>query len=144
MPNYFAYGSNMSAQRMRVRLGWSPFRYGVILKDYVMIFNKHSNDGGKANIQYSPGHKVEGIIYHVYEDDLLKLDHFEGVADSHYKRQQIKVHNGNASDISAITYIALKTGAVSAPTEEYLNHILEGKEFLSPAYFANLAATETI
>jgi hypothetical protein len=74
----------------------------------------------------------------------LKLDHFEGVADSHYKRQQIKVHNGNASDISAITYIALKTGAVSAPTEEYLNHILEGKEFLSPAYFANLAATETI
>lgn len=144
MPNYFAYGSNMSAQRMRERLGWSPFRYGVILLDYKLIFNKQSNDGGKANIQYSPGNKVEGIIYHVYEDDLFQLDYFEGVADSHYKRQQIKVHDGNASTISAVTYIALKTGEVSAPTEQYLNYILEGQKFLSPEYFTKLKSTETL
>ncbi len=70
----------MSAQRMNDRLGWSPSPSGAILNDYVMVFNKHSNDGGKANIMYSPGNLVEGIIYSVNEEDLLILDKFEGVA----------------------------------------------------------------
>ena len=74
MLNYLAFGSNMSAQRMHKRLGWSPSRSGVILPDYEMVFNKHSNDGGKANIMYSPGDLVEGILYSVNEEDLLILD----------------------------------------------------------------------
>ena len=83
----------MSAQRMHERLGWSPSRSGVILSDYEMIFNKHSNDGGKANIMSSPGDLVEGILYSVNEEDLLILDKYEGVAADQYKRYEINVHN---------------------------------------------------
>ena len=127
MLNYFAFGSNMSAQRMNDRLGWSPSRTGAILNDYVMVFNKHSNDGGKANIMYSPGNLVEGIIYSVNEEDLLILDKYEGVATEQYKRYYIKVRDNNKQPIAAVAYKALNTGKVFAPTEEYLNYILEGK-----------------
>ena len=144
MLNYFAFGSNMSAQRMHERLGWSPSRSGAILPDYEMIFNKHSNDGGKANIMYSPGDLVEGILYSVYEKDLVVLDKYEGVAADQYKRYEIKVQNKNKKSILAVAYKALNTGKVSAPTEVYLNYILEGKEFLSPEYYKKLKSTETL
>ena len=134
----------MSAQRMRERLGWSPSRSGVILHEYEMIFNKHSNDGGKANIMSSPGNIVEGILYSVIEEDLLILDKYEGVAAKQYKRHEIEVRNNNKNSITAVTYKALNTGKISAPTEEYLSYILEGKEFLSPGYYAKLKSTKTL
>ena len=134
----------MSAQRMHERLGWSPSRSGAILNDFEMVFNKHSNDGGKANIMYSPGDLVEGILYSVYEKDLVVLDKFEGVAADQYRRYEIKVHNKNKKSILAVAYKALNTGKVSAPTEVYLNYILEGKEFLSPEYYKKLKSTETL
>ena len=144
MLNYFAFGSNMSAQRMHERLGWSPSRSGAILPDYEMIFNKHSNDGGKANIMSSPGNIVEGILYSVNEEDLLILDKFEGVSSKQYKRYEIEVRNNNKISIPAVAYKALNTGEVSAPTENYLNYILEGREFLSPRYYSKLKSTETL
>ena len=144
MLNYFAFGSNMSAQRMHERLGWSPSRLGAILPDYEMIFNKHSNDGGKAYIMHSPGNLVEGILYSVNEEYLLILDKFEGVAAKQYKRYDIEVWNHNKNSIAAVAYKALNTGKVSAPTEEYLSYILEGKEFLSPEYYTKLKSTKTL
>ena len=129
---------------MHERLGWSPSRSGSILPDYEMIFNKHSNDGGKANIMSSPGNIVEGILYFVKEEDLLILDKYEGVSSKQYKRYEIEVRDNNKNSIPAVTYKALNTGKVSAPTEEYLNYILEGKEFLSPGYYAKLKSTETL
>ncbi len=144
MLNYFAFGSNMSAQRMHERLGWSPSRSGAILPDYEMVFNKHSNDGGKANIMYSQGDLVEGILYSVNEEDLLILDKYEGVATKQYKRYDIEVRNNYKQPIAAVAYKALNTGKVYAPTKEYLNFILEGKEFLSPGYYAKLKSTKTL
>ena len=144
MLNYFAFGSNMSAQRMHDRLGWSPSRSGAILPDYEMVFNKHSNDGGKANIMYSPGNLVEGILYSVNERDLMILDKYEGVAAKQYKRYDIEVRYNNKNSIAAVAYKALNTGKVYAPTEEYLSYILEGKEFLSPGYYTKLNSTKTL
>ena len=129
---------------MHERLGWSPSRSGVILPDYEMIFNKHSNDGGKANIMSSPGNIVEGILYSVNEEDLLILDKFEGVSSKQYKRYEIKVRDKNKNSIPAVAYKALNTGKVAAPTKEYLNYILEGREFLSPGYYSKLKSTETL
>ena len=129
---------------MHERLGWSPSRSGAILPDYEMIFNKHSNDGGKANIMFSPGNLVEGILYSVNEEDLLILDKYEGVATEQYKRYEIKVRDKNKKTIAAVAYKALNTGEAFAPTEEYLNYILEGKQFLSPEYYSKLESIETL
>ena len=129
---------------MHERLGWSPSCSGAILTDYEMIFNKHSNDGGKANIMSSPGNLVEGVLYSVNDEDLLILDKYEGVSSKQYKRYEIEVQDNNKNSIPAVAYKALNTGKVSAPTEEYLNYILEGKEFLSTGYYENLKSTETL
>ena len=134
----------MSAQRMNDRLGWSPSPSGAILNDYVMVFNKHSNDGGKANIMFSPGNIVEGILYSVNKEDMLILDKYEGVATEQYKRYDIKVRDNNKKSILAVAYKALNTGKFFAPTEEYLYYILEGKEFISPGYYSKLVSTETL
>ena len=144
MLNYFAFGSNMSAKRMYERLGWSPSRTGAILHDYELVFNKHSNDGGKANIMESSGDLVEGILYAVNEEDLVILDKYEGVADKQYKRHEIEVRDNKKKSITAVAYKALNTGKFSAPTGEYLNYILEGKKFLSLGYYTKLKSTETL
>ena len=144
MLNYFAFGSNMSGQRMHERLGWSPSRSGAILNDYEMSFNKHSNDGGKANIMSSPSNLVEGILYSLNEEDLLILDKYEGVASKQYKRYDIEVQDYKKKFFSAVAYKALNTGKIFAPTKEYLNYILEGKEFLTPEYYSKLESTKTL
>jgi len=129
---------------MHERLGWSPSRSGAILPDYEMIFNKHSNDGGKANIMSFPGNFVEGILYSVTEEDLLILGKYEGVSAKQYKRYEIEVRYNNKNSIAAVAYKALNTGKVYAPTVEYLSYILEGREFLSPGYYAKLKSTKTL
>ena len=144
MFNYFAFGSNMSAKRMHERLGWSPSRSGAILHNYAMVFNKHSNDGGKANIMNSTGDIVEGILYFVRDKDLLILDRYEGVAANQYKRHEIVVQDKNKNSIVAISYKAINPKNFSAPTKEYLKYILDGKEFLSHRYFSKLKSTKTI
>ena len=93
MPHYFAYGSNMSARRIRHRLGWAPSRISTILPDYQLTFDKKSNDGGKANVQFSSGNNVEGVLYFVKEEDLVVLDEYEGVADHQYVRHEIEVQD---------------------------------------------------
>ena len=95
-------------------------------------------------MMYSPGDLVEGILYSVNEEDLMILDKYEGVAAKQYKRYDIEVRYNNKNSIAAVTYKALNTGKVYAPTEDYLSYILEGKEFLSPGYYTKLKSTETL
>lgn len=144
MLHYFAYGSNMSARRVRHRLGWAPSRISATLQDYLLSFNKQSSDGGKANIQISPGDEVEGILYFVKENDLLTLDGYEGVAEKQYKRHEIEVMDLSGRPMVAIAYIALNTGPESRPTLEYLNYLLEGEHLLSMEYVCRLEEIATI
>ncbi len=144
MIQYFAYGSNMSARRIRHRLGWSPNRIPATLSDYVLSFNKQSHDGAKANIQNSSGDKVEGILYSLNKEDLICLDEYEGVHDKHYKRKNINVSDLNGHPISAIAYIAINTGKESRPSKEYLNFLLEGEHLLSPEYVSKLEVIATL
>jgi len=144
MLHYFAYGSNMSARRIRHRLGWSPSRIAVTLQDYLLAFNKQSADGGKANIKVSSGDEVEGILYFVKEDDLLTMDTYEGVAEQQYKRLDIEVIDLSGRHIPAVAYVALNTGPESRPTVEYLNYLLEGEHLLSQEYVSRLEDIATL
>ena len=134
----------MSARRIRHRLGWAPSRIAVTLQDYLLSFNKQSIDGGKANIQISPGDKVEGILYFVKEDDLLTLDGYEGVAEKQYKRHELEVMDLYGRPMPAIAYMALNTGPESRPTVEYLNYLLEGEHLLSMEYVSRLEEIATL
>jgi len=133
MINYFAYGSNMDQKRMIDR--------GIIfhnvksakLYNYELKFNKVSiKQGAVANVEYKEGSIVEGMLYSV--ESLELLDKYEG-APKHYSRIIL-----NIEGIDAYVYVANKEYIKEGlkPKQEYLNHLLEGKEYLSEEYFEKL------
>lgn len=141
---YFAYGSNMNEQRMIERgVNWKSKENGV-LKGYRFIINKKSQKNpsiGFANIIRDENSEVEGIIYEVTYDDILKLDGFEGYP-KHYNRNFMSI-----GDKECVVYFANEKWISLnelLTTEEYKNHILEGKLFLSKNYYEKLLKIKTI
>lgn len=143
---YFAYGSNMNAERMLERVGWNTPRFAAQLQDYELRFNKMAQDYGwcAANIVPASGRKVEGAVYKVTERELLILDGYEGVATEQYERQVLQVLDLQGCSWEVIAYVALNTGPDQPPTREYLDHLLAGKPLLSPEYFLKLQQIKAI
>jgi len=106
-----------------------------ILNGYKMLINKKSfknPEMGFANISPSLDDHVEGVLYEVSVKDIFKLDKREGYP-KHYNRRKLIV-NGE----EAIVYIANPKWVSETElkaTEEYKNHILEGKKFVSEHYY---------
>ena len=87
---YFAYGSNISAARMKQRLGWEAPRRAATLRDFQLVFDQAGfNDPSwsPANIRSEQGGLVEGMVYEVEEKDLKILDGYE----KYYQRLEVKV-----------------------------------------------------
>ena len=122
MIEYFAYGSNMNLERMKKRIGWAPSMRPAFLENYQLLFDKLSNDGGKANIRPHAGSVVEGVLYLLKEKDLLEMDRFEGVADGHYSRDSIEVMTESEGLCRVVTYIAQITGLNPAGRTIGLKH----------------------
>jgi len=110
--------------------------YDVIpakLENYELRFNKVSKkQGAVANVMLCPGSVVEGVLYQV--DNISKLDKYEGFPN-HYNRIQMTF-----GDILAWVYVAqpqyIQEGL--KPQQEYLNHLLEGKSYMSTEYYEKL------
>jgi len=105
-----------------------------------MIYSTHKHQ------QENSSDVVEGILYYVSSRDLKKLDRFEGVPN-HYQRHELLVkRRDNHQQIKAITYIANPNMVQDnlKPEASYLFHLLQGKEFLSEAYFQQLLKIETL
>ena len=133
MEYYFAYGSNLNINRMKER----GIKYKNIipakLEHFELKFNKISKkQGAVANVVFKEDSIVEGILYEVY--NIEQLDRFEG-APNHYKRIQMMV-----GDVKAWVYVAqpkyIREGL--KPKQEYLNHLLAGKSYMSDTYFEKL------
>ncbi len=140
---YFAYGSNMSAARMKQRLGWEAPRRAATLKDFQLVFDQAGfNDPSwsPANIRSEQGGLVEGMVYEVEEKDLKILDGYE----KYYQRLEVKVMEVKGKNLDAVTYLSKKSRGEKPPTQEYLNFLLEGKSFLSREYFDELSRIQVI
>lgn len=144
---YFAYGSNMNQERMTERGINFTSRKFSILKNYKLVFNKKAKSGDFtfANVESSENDFVEGALYEFPNNEIEKLDKYEGFPEHYYKTTITIIDtDGNSND--AIIYIAQENKIVNGfyPKKEYLNHILKGKDILSNAYFENLKKTETV
>ena len=145
---YFAFGSNMDKKRMDKRKVKFTDRQKGIMKDWKLAFNKIRDEekgSGYANIEPEIDSIVEGIIYKVSEEGIEKLDRREGVPDD-YLQETMSVGNDNNESINCIVYIANRSKINNSlkPERWYLNHLLEGKEFLSEKYYSKLKNTETL
>lgn len=144
---YFAYGSNMDKDRMVERKINFTSRKFAKLDNHKLVFNKKAKDGNfcYANLEVSDGDFVEGIIYEFPDDEILNLDKAEGFP-KHYDKVKIIVNDEDNNPINVLTYIAQSGKVVNGllPTSAYLNHLLAGKDILTPEYFKILQNTKTI
>lgn len=138
----------MNGERMKRRIGRLPDRVPGVLRDWCLAFNKASKNPGAgfANIVPCPGEVVEGVLYAVTEEELRKLDGYEGVP-THYERHEMAVEQRNTGEvIPAVTYVAnhnkIRDGL--KPTREYLDHLLAGADCLSEEYVRFLRTVETL
>ena len=140
---YFAYGSNMSAARMKQRLGWEAPRRAASLKDFQLVFDQagfNNPSWSPANIRSEQGCLVEGMVFEVEEKDLKILDGYE----KYYQRLGVKVMAAQDEKLDAVTYLSKNSRGEKPPTQEYLNFLLEGKSFLSREYFDELSRIQVI
>jgi cation transport regulator ChaC len=134
---YFAYGSNMSINRMlqrNIKINGKPER--ATLHDYEFVINKRSYKNqniGFANIRKKENSTVEGVLYDV--NDLKLLDKHEGFP-KHYDKIILPVETKNDT-VDAIVYVANEKWITEnlKTTEEYKNFILGGKKYLSEEYY---------
>jgi len=144
MPWYFAYGRNVSIEKLIERIGRTPsLTCRAILPGYELRFNKvpgPKENAGYANIIPAAEKWVEGLLYMLTEQDLARLDKHEGVP-RHYRRGEVMVWNIEQGRwVNAITYIAVETDDSLKPPREYLMEIIGAAEIagLSPEWISSL------
>lgn len=151
MINYFAYGSNISEDRMRTERNVNfTSRKFAILENYTLLFNKVSKNNchlGFANIVESNGDIVEGALYEINDSDINIIDRFEGANSkpSHYFRKNVEVIC-DGEIVNAIAYIAnpVMIRENINPDKKYLDYILDGKDIFSSKYYEKLKLTKTL
>jgi gamma-glutamylcyclotransferase len=150
---YFAYGSNMSAERLfEERLKPEGVAMGERvagrLDGWRLAFNKKARTppgAGAGNIVMAPGAIVHGTLNLLPPKGFEILDKYEGVAGGHYGRQLVRIVRGDdGATVEAITYVALLVAEDLRPTRTYLGHLLAGRDLLPADYFQRLSETPTI
>ena len=121
---YFAYGSNMSPERLQARVPRIEPLGRACLIDWRLSFDKPSRDGSaKANIRRQAKEVVWGVLWQIEVQDWATLDRFE----PGYERVDCPV----APDLdqptrTAFTYVYPGPVCDEPPFEWYLDHLLEG------------------
>jgi hypothetical protein len=154
---YFAYGSNLDPEQMKERCPGCQVVGLASLSDYRIAFPRFSNrwGGGSASIQLAHGEVMYGALYDLTEDDLAKLDTFEGfvgAGDQHnaHDREHVTLELTRPDDgsiprkVRAWTYIA-RPAHPAPPSARYLDRILAGAKHhrLPEEYVARLKEIET-
>ena len=146
--HYFAYGSNMDFGRVQQRkMSFESASSGRLL-DYSLRFNKRSvkyPGAAAANVVASAKGVTEGVVYRLVDPVQIEMmDPYEGYP-VRYRRIALPIIT-KAGDVDAWVYIA-NEGHVSeglAPARWYLNHLLEGRDYLSDSYFESLSQTKCL
>jgi gamma-glutamylcyclotransferase (GGCT)/AIG2-like uncharacterized protein YtfP len=139
---YFAYGSNLDEEQMRVRCPDARALFRARLADHRLDFTHYSTrwQGGTADIVPAPGEFVYGLVYRMSPSCFARLDPFEGG----YARITLRVHDDSGEAHEAQSYAVRERGGF-APHPRYLAQILAGAERLAfpDAYRAALLAFTT-
>lgn len=133
---YFAYGSNMSMNRIQQRISNSQFIGVYALNGYDLRFHKVGQDTSakcdafKTDIDLD---RVEGVLFEIDKDDLSRLDKIEGVGNG-YEKVDVTVIGANNEKIIAFMYAATSINESLLPYDWYKRHVLEGAKSAGLSY----------
>src|ERR1039458_8438430 len=98
---YFAYGSNLSREQFRSRVGQIIEEINGQLKNYELRFNKKVRGGSAtANVQQAAGKTVHGVLYRIPESAFGNIDRYEGVPE-HYRRIELRVTDRKSTRLNS-------------------------------------------
>ena len=146
---YFAYGSNMSAERLRVADRTPSAKWIGIgrVTGYRLVFDKVGMDGsGKADCERTAKLRdvVHGALFHIAHGDRPALDRAEGLGNG-YDAFDIDVET-ESGIVQALTYRATRKDATLKPFTWYMQHVLNGARQcgLPQAYVASIESVAAI
>lgn len=123
---YFAYGSNMNHDQMRHRCKGAKFIAKAYLENYAFVYDGYSSAryGAVANIIPEEGIVVWGGLWEIGDDDLTRLDSYEGYPFS-YDRKDVVVKDEAGREYHAFLYFR-KHRNPGTPSDYYRSVVIEG------------------
>ena len=142
---YFAYGSNMSTQRLAARI---PARFitTALLPAYRLAFHQQGRDDfGKCDIVPASGQSaVYGVIWKVASHHKLILDRYEGLNAAHDETWLTVTDLAGEGQFEAQAYVGKITSIGMSPYTWYKHNVLAGvrEHGLPAAYVRALERVE--
>ncbi|HUG10005.1 MAG TPA: gamma-glutamylcyclotransferase family protein [Opitutaceae bacterium] len=118
---YFAYGSNMNEEQLKMRCTTSHFLCRAVLAEHRFVITSR----GYASVVPHAGGKAHGVLIALTAPDERALDRYEGVAAGMYRRATVEVITELGYAVPALIYID-DIGGEGPPKPDYLERILDG------------------
>lgn len=128
--NYFAYGSNMSPERLQKRVPSAKFIGVFLLARYELKFHKTGKDGSAKADAFFTGkdsHSILGVLYSIDNREKKYLDEAEGLGYG-YEEKEVKVQAESGEIAVGFLYYATNINSTLRPFSWYMHHILKGAE----------------
>lgn len=120
---YIAYGSNLNLPQMAFRCPTAKVVGTSQIKDYELLF-RGGRRSSVATVEPLKGSSVPVLLWKLKEKDLQALDRYEGYP-SFYRKEILPVEL-KGKTVHAMVYIMNDGHHFGAPSDYYLNTILEG------------------
>jgi len=149
---YFAFGSNMDPQQMKERCPSHKVRGRGCLPNFELCFPRRSpkRKCATAGFASAAGKVVWGVLYELDERDTASLHRAEGYVPGRAAEEnrhnleeiQVRLDSVNGATVAAFTYVAYPDELETAPSAEYLDHLISGAQHhgLPEAYLVRLVA----
>ena len=126
---YFAYGINCNRSKMLERCPSAKKIGQANLYNHKFIIDERGPNGGCASVKENEGSDVTGVLWHIRNDEIIRLDKAEGINLNPpvYKKEIMKVHvlGSGSFECEALVYISLKPEGYFA-RQGYIEGILKG------------------
>lgn len=122
MKYYFAYGSNLNKEQMKMRCPSATVRGSSVIEDYMLVFRR-----GVLTIEPSKGDCVPVGIWKITDDDERRLDVYEGYPKWYHKEEfKILIIGQPHELVSGMAYVMNEGHPIRMASRAYLRTVRDG------------------
>ena len=146
--NYFAYGSNISQERLQERVPSATVIGVFSLARYDLRFHKIGKDGSAKGDAFFTGKESDlilGVLYSIDCSEKKWLDEAEGLGNG-YEEKEVSLINEKGQATVGFLYYATNINSALRPFSWYVHHILKGAENakLPKRYVQQIRGVQTV